>query len=265
MTRDQAPPRWRTGVAIAALSLLAATAAAAPMTARAALHFRIAHYEFDVADAGRAGGERSLQRRVQWEYPVFADTRDPATRALNAWIRLQAVRLLLGDSPLAAEAGRLTDRALVARAAVDRDFADSGIDQAVLRPAAALGRYRGIFGNLGGIGGAHPFHGTAYRLYDLDSRSERQVAELFKPDAEASLADLYDDQKSSDGHPCDFRGFGWGDAELAAVDALAFEYPYQPGQDVECEVVAVKGPAVTRLLKSPQRLRPDYELVEDTN
>ncbi|HEY9025733.1 MAG TPA: hypothetical protein VIP05_15630, partial [Burkholderiaceae bacterium] len=199
-----------------------------------------------------------------WQYPVFTDTRDPATAALNAWIRTQAVQLLLAPSPLATQALHLTDRELIARAAVDRDFVDSGVDQAVWLPGAALGRYRAIEGYSEYVGGSHPVHRVKARLYDMRRREERALRDLFRLDAQDKLEDLYDAQKKQDdAHPCEFRHFDWSSAALAAPDTLGFEYPYEPGHGVECDDIVVKGRAVARLLKSPRELAPVFQLVAD--
>jgi len=137
-----------------------------------------------------------MRRQVKWQYPVYTDTHDPATAALNAWIRTQAVRLLLDPLPLAGQALHLTDRELIARAAVDPDFVDSGVDQAVWLPGVALGRYRGIDGYSQYIGGSHPVHSVRTLLYDMGRREERAVGDLFKPDAQDTLSSSVTDQLS---------------------------------------------------------------------
>jgi hypothetical protein len=235
-------------------------AAAAP---HPQLHYTMASYKFDVQDPDRNPDDRSMARSVEWRYPVFAHTRDRATDALNAWLRQWAVRLLVGDGPLAQQAAHLTDRELIAKASIDPDFIDNGIGQVAIQPGRALGRYRSFVAYEESTGGVHPVHGVDYSLYDLATRGPRAVADLFKPGSEDTLSELYDAQKRNGSNPCEFREFGWPGAQLADADTLAFEYPYEPGQGVDCDVILVKAPQVARLLRSPRSLRPVFDVVED--
>ena len=86
----------------------------------------MATHRFAVADPRRVPDERSMARDVEWSYPVFSDTRDPATSSLNAWARHESLRLLLLEVD---DADRLTDAQVVAKATASQDFIDSGIDQ----------------------------------------------------------------------------------------------------------------------------------------
>jgi len=255
------------GAVLAWLLVAGAIAQGASPPAAAAshpsLHFTMASYKFDVQDLDRKPDDLSMARNVEWRYPVFVDARDPATRALNAWLRQWAVRLLLGDGALAHQAVTLTDRELIAKASVDPQFIDNGIDQVDIQPARALGRYRSFVAYEESTGGVHPVHGVDYMLYDLASRGQREVSDLFKPGSEDTLPELFDAQKRKGSNPCDFREFGWPGAQLADADTLVFEYPYQPGQGVDCDVIQVKGPQVARLLRSPRSLSPVFDLVED--
>ena len=241
-----------------------ATPAGAPPARRPALHYKLARYEFDTLPAS---GSEAAPQHVRWSYPVFIDDNTHnthATQAMNAWLRLQSLATLLGDDdPLLKEAAHLSDRAVIAKAAVDPEFVGNALERAELHPVGAFGRYRSFESISENSGMAHPALGVHHYLFDVASGREVEVEALFKPDAERSLADLYDDQAHTDAHPCQNRSFSWGFAQLAAANALAFEYPYQHGDDVECNEITLQGPAVTRLLKAPRGLQPVYELVED--
>ncbi|MCK9687052.1 hypothetical protein [Scleromatobacter humisilvae] len=228
------------------------------------LHYTMASHTFAVADAGRSPDERSMARDVEWTYPIFTDTRDPAVRALNAWLRQQSLELLLGDK---AGAVPPSDAQVVAQAAADQDFIDGGIDQAVITPEGAFGRYRSFRYNSEMIGGTHPSHALSSPLYSLDRRAEISVADLFKPDDEGVLPALYDAQVHSPTQSCPDQEFSWRWTSLVAEDTLGFEYPFAPGrgrEGVDCLVVVIQSPAIARLLKSPRSLRPRFELVDDT-
>lgn len=251
------------GWLLTACAIAQAASPTAPAGPLAQVHYKMASYKFDIQDKDRSPDDRSMARSVEWQYPVFADTHDPATRALNAWLRQWAVSLLVGDGPLAQQAARLTDRELIAKAALDPEFVDNGAEQVVIHPARAMGRYRSFVAYEGSNGGAHPIHGVDEVLYDLASGGPRSVSDLFKPGSEETLSELYDAQKGKGGNACDFRQFGWQGASLVDAETLAFEYPYQPGQGVDCDVIVVKGPQVARLLRSPRSLSPVFDLVED--
>ena len=262
-------PSWRSAIGLprgfaslaAVLACAANVAAAAPARAPSRqVHYTMVTHRFAVDDLGHDPDERSLARTVEWAYPVFADTRDPATPALNAWARRESLKLLLVDD-IGQE--RLTDEEIIAKAVASKPFVDDGIDQAVVRPDMALGQYRGVTEYSEGTGGAHPVHGISTHLYSLDRRTEIQVASLFKPDDDGVLEALFDAQPEA---ACPDASFEWAQASLGAIDTLTFEYPYRPGRhvkDVDCSILAIKSPTVTRLLKSPHDLRPAYELVED--
>ena len=129
---------------------------------------------------------------------------------------------------------------------------------------AALGRYRGVTGFSESAGGAHPVHGVSVHLYSLDQKVEVDVASLFKPDDEEVLKELFDAQPEA---ACPDASFDLARASLSAIDTLAFEYPYRPGRslkDVDCGMLVIQSPKVTRLLKAPSSLRPRYQLVDDT-
>jgi len=203
-----------------------------------------------------------MARDVEWGYPVYNDTRDLAVPALNAWARHESLKLLFSE---VGDADQLTDAQVVAKAIVSQDFLDSGIDQAVVRPDAALGRYRSVTDFSEMTGGTHPVHGMSVHLYSLDRRAEVEVATLFKPDDDGALQDLFDAQPEA---ACPDASFDWAQASLTAIDTLAFEYPYRPGRglkDIDCSLLVIHCPAVTRLLKSPRSLTPEYQLVEDAH
>jgi hypothetical protein len=174
----------------------------------------------------------------------------------------ESLKLLFSE---VGDADQLTDAQVVAKAIVSQDFLDSGIDQAVVRPDAALGRYRSVTDFSEMTGGTHPVHGMSVHLYSLDRRAEVEVATLFKPDDDGALQDLFDAQPEA---ACPDASFDWAQASLTAIDTLAFEYPYRPGRglkDIDCSLLVIHGPAVTRLLKSPRSLTPEYQLVEDAH
>lgn len=221
----------------------------------------MATHRFTVADPSRDPDRHSMARDVEWSYPVFGDTRDPATVALNAWARHESLKLLF---PEANDVDQLGDAEVMAKAIASQDFIDSGIDQAVVRPNAALGRYRSVTDFSESIGGTHPIHGISIHLYSLDHRAEVAVESLFKPDAPDVLKELFDAQPEA---ACPDASFSWAQASLRAIDTLAFEFPYSPGRNLEgidCGLLVIHSPKVAQLLKSPRRLRPRYQLVDDT-
>ena len=66
---------------------------------------------------------------------------------------------------------------------------------------------------------------------------------------------------------CPDPSFDLAQASLSAIDTLAFEYPCRPGRnlkDVDCGMLVIQSPKVTRLLKAPSSLRPGYQLIDDT-
>ena len=263
--RQPARPRW---IASLLLALACIASHAAPAATRKSptprLHYTIVTHRFDVVDSGRPPDERSMARQVEWSYPVFTVTRDPATAALNAWVRLQSLQLLLGDAP---DVAQLSDEQAVAKAVADQDFIDGGADQASIVPASALGRLRGFRYYGESIGGNHPIHGLTSHLFNLDARKEVSVESLFKADDDGILPALYDAQVQPPNPVCTGREFGWADVTLRSADTLVFDYPYEPGHkhgDVDCDFIVIESPQVTRLLKSPRRLRPDYALEDDT-
>jgi len=224
------------------------------------IHYTMEIHRFAVIDSGRDPNERSMSRDVEWSYPVFSDTRDLAIPALNAWARHESLKLLFLE---VGDADRLTDAQVVAKAIASQDFVDSGIDQAVVRPDAALGRYRSVTDFSEMTGGTHPVHGMSTHLYSLDRRAEVDVASLFKPDDDGILQELFDAQPEA---ACPDASFDWTQASLTAIDTLAFEYPYRPGRnlkDVDCSLLVIHSPKVSQLLKLPRSLSPQYQLVED--
>lgn len=249
-----------------AASLACATCVAATPKGHAPpqlqLHYTMVTHKFSVTDyPGRDPDERSMARDVEWSYPVFNDTLDPATPALNAWARRQSLALLLRE--LHGE-DLLGDDEVIAKAIANHDFIDEGVVQAVVTPDAALGRYRGVTAYGEAIGGSHPYHQLAPHLFSLDRRAEIEVASLFKPDDEDVLKDLFDAQPEA---ACPDATFDWAQASVSADDTVVFEYPYRPGRnlkDIACGLLAIQGPQVTRLLKSPSSLRPRHQLVEDS-
>ena len=254
---------FRRGLACLAVGLACASngSAATRISAVLEVHYTMTTHRFGVADPHRDPDERSMARDVEWSYPVFSDTRDPATPGLNAWARHESLKLLLLEAD---DADRLTDAQVVAKAIASQDFIDSGIDQAVVRPDSALGRYRGVTDFSESAGGTHPVHGMSVHLYSLDSRAEVDVAGLFKPDDDGILKKLFEAQPEA---ACPDASFDWAQASLSSIDTLAFEYPYRPGRnlkDIDCSMLVIQSPKVTRLLKSPRSLRPRYQLVDDT-
>lgn len=248
-----------------AAGLACATGAAATSKGHAPpqpqVHYTMVTHKFAVTDPGRDPDERSMARDVEWSYPVFTDTRDPAMPALNAWARQRSLVLLLRT--LNGEE-RLGDDAVIAKAVASQDFIDEGVEQAVVRPETALGRYRGVTAFGEAMGGAHPYHQLAPHLFSLDRRAEVPVASLFKPDDDDVLQQLFDAQPEA---ACPDASFDWAQATVSADDTVLFQYPYRPGRnlkDVDCGLLAIQGPPVTRLLKSPRSLRPRYQLVEDS-
>jgi hypothetical protein len=246
---------------VAGLACTSNGAAAPRVSASPEVHYTMTTHRFAVADPHRNPDEISMARDVEWSYPVFSDTHDPATRGLNAWARHESLKLLLLEVD---DADRLTDAQVVAKAIASQDFLDSGIDQAVVLPDAALGRYRGVTDVSESTGGTHPVHGTSVHLYSLDSRAEVDVASLFKPDDDGVLEELFEAQPEA---ACPDASFDWAQARLSSIDTLAFEYPYRPGRnlkDVDCSMLVIQSPKVTQLLKSPSSLHPRYRLVDDT-
>ena len=189
---------------------IAASQAATPPK----VHYTMRTYRFAVTDPGRDPDERSMARDVEWSYPVYSDTRDLAISALNAWARHESLKLLLSE---VGDADQLTDAQVVAKAIASQDFLDSGIDQAVVRPGAALGRYRSVTDFSEMTGGTHPVHGISVHLYSLDLRAEVEVATLFKPDDDGALQDLFDAQPEA---ACPDASFDWAQASLTAIDTL---------------------------------------------
>ncbi len=251
-----APPAC--GLAQDAASAARAAAAAAP--ARPVVHYRTAGGVFSAPHASW-DADNQAPRQVEWRYPVFTDTSDRATVKLNAWIGRESLKLLLGDDEAADAAMRLDDPQVMAFAARQPVFIESELDQAEIQVALALGIYRTFtfYSEVEGI--AHPAHIVTPHLYDLRRGEERRVQDLFADDDDGELPDLYDQQNKSDAHPCEQYGFDWRNAALGGRDALHFEYPYQPGWDVECENASVIGPQVARLLKSPRDLEPIYDVL----
>lgn len=240
----------------------AAPAAAAPRAPTTPeIHYTMVTHRFTVADApGRDPDERDMGREVEWRYPVFDDPHDPATPALNAWMRHESLALLLVD---VGDADRLTDAQVIAQASASREFIDNGIDEAGVQPDIALGRYRGVTEVSEGVGGAHPDHRVSAHLYSLDRHAEVEVASLFKPGAADELQELFDAQPEAE---CPDARFEWAQASLSALDTLSFEFPYQPGrtlENVDCTLLVIRSPKVTRLLKSARSLSPRFQVVED--
>ncbi len=198
-------------------------------------------------------------RRVEWSYPVIVGPGDRATAALNAWIRRQALTLLLAKGPLRQLAEHLTDREVIARAIKDPGFIDSELDQAEIVFDNALGIYRTFTFHAETEGGPHPDHGLEVHLYNLRSGREQAVQELYKDD-DVDLDALYDEQNKSPAHPCEHRHFDWQDAGVAAADRIFFEYAPQPGWDPECDSASISGPQVSRMLRSPSDLAPVFQL-----
>jgi len=252
---------WRLAVLAAGLACAASVAAAPRPRASLELHYTMVTHRFAVADyPGRDPDLRDPTRNIEWRYPVFRDPHDPATPALNAWIRHESLKLLdldIGD------ADRLTDDQVIARAIASHEFADGGIDQATVMPDTALGRYRSITTYSEIVGGTHPVHGISTHLFSLDRRTEIPVSSLFKPDDDGVLQALFDAQPEA---ACPDASFDWAQASLTSIDTLSFEFPYRPGRglkDVDCGVLGIHGPQVTRMLESPRSLRPAWRLVMD--
>ena len=255
------------GMRLVSAALLALSpsdeAAAAPRARSEApvITYEFAEYSFTVPGPAGDDGSVPRPRDVEWSYPVFTE-KDRATAQLNAWVRIQSLHMLLGDSGLFAQAPHLSDEQVIERAIKDQEFVDSGIDQAEMRPLVAVGIYRSFFAYGEAPGSYHPFHWIWHALYNVRLAHEQPVSELFKPDDAHVLDQLYDKATKRDTHSCDEPSFNWDEAELAGADQLDFKYGFDPDKDEDCDLVQLRGYKVTKLLKIPRDLAPTFRLEE---
>lgn len=276
--------RTRLSCVVAGLALVAglaggsrafAAAASAPQPALSAsaaepatLHYRVVTYSFQAPYPRGDGHPPGARHRVEWVYPVFAPARDPATRALNGWVRLQSLRALLpDDTPLWRAAAHLTDREIVARAPADRGLVDAEIGSATVMVEAAAGRYRSftvLQVSVREREGDDDGSGVDHDLYDLRSGRPVDVADLFVADDHGALEGLFQSYYATADFTCRReRHFDWAKAWLAGEQRIGLWYPLEYREDPRCSDVLLDDPAVTRLLKAPDDLAPEYSLVRD--
>jgi hypothetical protein len=243
-------------------------ATTAPAAAPPVLHYRVVTYTFEAPyprDGQHAPGER---HRVEWVYPVFAPAADPATRALNGWLRRQSLDVLLPeDTPLRRDAAHLTDRQVVARAPADRGLVRAEIGSATVMVEAAAGRYRSFTSlqvSLQEHEGDDDGSGVDHLLYDMRSSRTVDIADLFVADDHGVLDTLFQAYYAGADFTCRReRHFDWLKAWLAGEQRIGLFFPLAYREDPRCADVLLDDPAVTRLLKAPDDLAPDYTLVRD--
>lgn len=259
-------------MSVASGSSAVAAAASAPQPAAAAeqptLRYRVVTYTFEAPYPRGDGHKPGERHRVDWVYPVFAPSRDPATRALNGWVRLQSLRALLPeDTPLRRAAAHLTDREIVARAPADHGLVDAEIGSATVMVEAAAGRYRSftvLQVSVREREGDDDGSGVDHDLYDLRSGRSVDVADLFVADDHGALEALFQAYFATADFTCRReRHFDWSKAWLAGEQRIGLWFPLEYREDPRCADVLLDDPAVTRLLKSPDELAPEYRLVRD--
>jgi len=271
------PRVWRgvATIAIVAAGLAGpaafALAASAPEPAAAAqptLHYRAVTYTFEAPYPQDGDHARGQRHRVEWVYPVFAPARDPATRALNGWVRLQSLRALLPeDTPLWRAAAHLTDREIVARAPTDRGLVEAEVGSATVMVDAAAGRYRSftvLQVSVRERAGDDDGNGVDHDLYDMRTGRPVDVADLFVADDHGTLEALFQAAFATSDFTCrNERHFDWSKAWLAGAQRIGLWYPLGYREDPRCSDVTLDDPTLARLLKAPDDLAPEYRLVRD--
>ena len=254
-------------------AVLLAVAAAADPTATFAADPRTTHLEFKTvihtfgiaADSSGPGADSTT---VDWSYPVFVDSRDPDTRALNSWLRDQSLKILLDGSRLIDHASKMSDEEVIERAGVDRDLADLGYSEysVYVTPMTALGIYRDFVFE----GRFTPRDGQysslrEHRLYNMKKRREQRVDELFTDEIFDVLSDIMAAMPKSDGEDCPDQSelFGWQNAYLVAQDSIGVDFYLKTFQLAECaETLVIRDPRIKAGLKSPRDMTPVVDLNE---
>ncbi|MFL6682620.1 MAG: hypothetical protein ACJ8IK_30055 [Burkholderiaceae bacterium] len=260
------PWAWLAGGVLAASA--PAPAVSAPAAEQPALHYRAVTYAFEVPYPRDDDHAPAKRHRVEWVYPVFEPARDPATRALNGWVRLQSLRALLPeDTPLWRAAARLKDREIVARAPADRGLVDAGIASATVHVEAAAGRYRSftvLQASVREREGDDDGSGIDHDLYDMRTGRTVDIADLFVADDRGALEALFQAYYASADFTCrSERHFDWAKAWLAGEQRIGLWFPLGYREDPRCSDVLLDDPAMTRLLRTPGDLAPEFRLVRD--
>lgn len=226
------------------------------------IQYRMAEYAFEVSapDAGlNANGFK-----VDWEYPVILGGKPNQTRVLNSWLRQQSLKVLVGCSATLTSSLKKTDRQIIESLSSNHDFVECGIDQSVVVPLAAFGRYISFEMFTEVIGAFRPQHGIEILTFNMESGNPIAIEFLFKPDALGELNSALSEQLRKTKLNCSDRKFDWSQVSVRPPNQLFIHYPYDPAEWAQCGdgVEMLEGHVVSRQLLKRNTLQPLRRLVK---
>lgn len=200
---------------------------------------------------------------VEWSYPVFVNGGAKVRIALNTWLRELSLKSLAACSKVHLNGLlRMTDRKIVESLRHKKQLVECGLDQSVLIPINAVGRFMVVEHVTESIGLVKSHHDIQIYFFDTIAMTPINVASLFKPDALAALDDALNEEIRETRPECPGRHFDWSMVTVRPPSSVFITFPYNPAEWDACGdgVEMIEGQVVAEQLLDPSALIPERSI-----